>query len=254
MEIVQLAEMNDSARDELSRRSAEAQARLEAGKTRPGDAALFATVCTMRSDFGKLLATFDSLLAKDRASSAVRELLPFVMPGLLESKRYAEIAELTDIDGRVGEILEAGKTGLNSMAGSADPEMIKMMRLQTVGQAAQYYQVLLALGRVDDARALDRRILAFDASPDAKHLLAWEAYLSGKPLPENLDYARLALRQSSEEEKVAITDTLARLLFTMDRKQEAIALCEKAMAEAKSDQDRWILSECLADFEKGMIE
>ena len=87
-------------------------------------------------------------------------------------------------------------------------------------------------------------------SAETYNALAWAAYLSGKPLPENLTQVRRAYELAGED-NVMVLDTLGRVMHLLGRIDEAIARCEKALRKAKTEQDRFILQQCLSDFRAG---
>ncbi len=247
MMLAQLALSEPAAQAEFGRRRDAAEKRLLAGEARSGDAALFAMACQVNMEPERLMTTVDAVLARDKSSAAARQLVEAALPMLLESKRHADIASVIDVEAQLSDTLASGKKMLAEEG--AEGEMAAMIRAQTVAGAAQYYQVLLGAGRTEAARAAAQRILAFDDSPDSYHALAWEGYLSGKPVPENVDYAQRALAAAGADEKVNVIDTVARLMHALGRTKEAVGLCEKALAEANNDRDRWILSACLEEFE-----
>lgn len=249
-ELVALGGGYEPAYEELGRRRDAAERRLLDGKPQPGDPALYAAVCMAMMDTDRLLSTFDAVAARGVTQPAVRELVDHAFPVLLEEKRYETIAKAVDVSGRVEEILREGAAAVTEYKASApdsDPEALALIRAQHVARAANYYQVLLGLGRVEEARKVAGEVLAFDSSDDSYHALAWEGFLSGKAISDCLDYANEALAKASPEEKANVIDTVARIMNALGKSAEALKLCEQGLADAKSDGDRYVLESCVAD-------
>lgn len=249
-ELVNLAGYDGATLDSLIERRDAARRRLLDDRAEPADPALYVAVGQFTLDGEQLLATYDAVASRGAESAAAKALAKPLFPVLLEAKRYDTIAKSGDVDARIAEILRAGQAEVEAYR-KADPkvddETLAMLRADSVASAASYFQVLLGAGEPDAAKAAAKRILAFDASPDTYHALAWEGHLSGKPIPECLDFAQRALAKADGEERTNVVDTVARLMADLGKAQEGLDLCEKALADAKTDRQRWILSTCVAD-------
>lgn len=249
-ELFTLATMYEPAGEELMRRRDVVERRLLDNKPNPGDPAFYAGFCMVTMDSDRLLATYDAVASRGAQSPTAQTLFTYAFPALLEAHRYKDIAGGVDINARLEEIFSDGSKALADLAKenpNAGDEQRDMIKAQTVARAAEFFQILLALDRTDDARKLAKRVLAFDDSPDSQHALAWEGYLSQKPIPECLDYAKFALSHAAEEEKANVTDTVARLMFALGKTDEAISLCEDNLNKVESDRDKWILTNCVDD-------
>jgi len=251
-ELISLGQMHEPAQEELLKRRDAAERRILDGKAAPGDAALFGEVCLAVMDEEQLLSVYDALAARGSSSDGVKALLEYAFPALLAAKRYQDIAKAIDVPAKIDAVLSEGRQALADQpkSGADAGNGLRTMQIaRTVSQAAEYFQVLLGADRPEEARAAAARILEFDRSADSQHALAWEGYTSGKPLPECLEYARFALEHAAPEDKANVTDTVARLMDTLGRHDEALALCRGALAKADGDRDRWILESCVTDLE-----
>jgi thiol-disulfide isomerase/thioredoxin len=249
-----LSEGHEPARDEMLRRRDAAEQRLLADKPKPSDAALFAGVSMFAMEQQRVMRVYDAAAARGVRSATAQALFKHAFPALLQAKRYGDIVKAEDPQARVAEVLRDGRAELAKLdgdqTGSGDTER-KMVIARTVARAAQWFQVLLGLGRQDAAGEVARQVLAFDSSGDSYHALAWEGYLSGRPSEDCVKYGRTALERAPDEEKANVTDTVARLLDARGKQAEAVSLCEATLAKVTSDRDRWILSTCLSDLRAG---
>jgi thioredoxin-related protein len=248
-DLLEIAELHEPARDEMFRRRDAAERRILDDRPQPGDVALFAQVSLAFMDGERVLSTYDAVASRGAASPVLRILAEYAFPALLEAKRYDEIAKATDVPAKVDEFIREGHRQLAEFTTSSpdDDAGCKLIVARSVAPAAQRFQVLLGAGRADDARAVARKVLEFDKSPDTHHALAWEGHLSGKPIPECLEFARFALEKAAPDEKANVTDTVARLMDALGSHDEAVALCRNALAQANGDRDRWILETCVTE-------
>jgi hypothetical protein len=106
--------------------------------------------------------------------------------------------------------------------------------------------VLAGLGRTDDAAKVAARLIELADQAETYGVLAWNGYLSGKPTPADLEYARKA-DQLTEGKDIGVIDALARLLHALGKKEEAIQTAERGVRLATGWQEQALIQETLAD-------
>ncbi len=184
------------------------------------------------------LALYEKKRADSQTPAAVRAALAeAALPLLLSARRYAEVAADLDIMATVDRIL-AGVPAKDA----APPEE----RLMGLFAVPSYYQILEGLGRTQDAAKVAARLIELLDEPDTYNALAWNGYLSGKPTPADLEYARKA-DQLTEGKDIGVIDTLARLLHALGKKDEAIQTAERGVRLATGWQEQALIQETLAD-------
>ncbi|HRX84610.1 MAG TPA: thioredoxin domain-containing protein [Phycisphaerae bacterium] len=253
-EMLSLAGSDEKTLDELIERRDAARRRLLDQQPKPGDAAIYATVAQVTQDPADLLATYDAVASKGTSSPSARALALPLFPVLLEAKRYDQIVKTQDVPARIAQILSDGRQAADELRKSSDhvdDETMYMVKARAVAAAAEYFRALLGAGEPAAAKTAAQHILDFDKSADTYHALAWEGYLSGKPLPECLDYAQYALKHASPDERANVIDTVARLMSALGHQQEGLALCQNELNDAKNDRQRWILSMCVTELQPG---
>ena len=248
--ILDLGTSYPPAREEVIRRRDLAEKRILKGKGNPADIGLYISANAGLDDAQRSLNTYDRLAAKEETSEAARSFIPFLFDSLLEAGRYATIAQSMDIMSRVDQELQMATMELpltmTDLPAEEIAEIKQMQRQFTVRTLANYYQVLLGLGRTEDARRVAQKVLAFDDSAETYNSLAWSAYLSGKPTRENLKQAQRAWELSGKN-SVAVLDTLVRVMHLLGQTDKAIEMCEKELAGNIPDRDAAMLRMCLAD-------
>jgi hypothetical protein len=245
-----LATTYEPANEELRRRRDAAERRILDDRPEPADAALYVAVSLTDRDNTQLISTFDAAATRGWSSPGVAALVKPLLPVLLEAKRHDAVVRALDVRREAEQALGEGRRDLEEFkqaSPEADAAALAMVKAPAIVSAARYYQALLGAGRTEEARLLAQHILDFDQSSDTYHELAWQGYLSGKPLPECLDYAQKALEQAPADKRANLIDTVARLMASLGRGQDGFNLCERALADAKDDRDRWILSNCVEE-------
>ena len=247
MDLAMLGDSYAPARQEMLARRDAAERRISAGQGTTPQIALYATVNDYMGESNRTLETYDRFAAQAGSSESVKLFAPYIFDALLRAKRHTDIAKTTDIISKVEGILRSASAAGSSSVEGQPNRISQMERQNAVAGIARYYQVLLALERVEDAREVAAKALALDNSADSYNALAWSAYLSEKPQPENLEQARRAHALAGDD-NVLVLDTLVRVMHLLGKTREAIDLCEQALRKATTEQDKSILEDCLSDF------
>ena len=111
-------------------------------------------------------------------------------------------------------------------------------------EVADAYEVLMGAGLVEQAAALAGRLVGELDDAQTRNALAWAGYLTGSPIGANLVQARQAF-ELTDGEDFHIVDTLARVLATLGRYDEAVAIAESGLDKATTTRDRRLMRECL---------
>lgn len=111
------------------------------------------------------------------------------------------------------------------------------------GRISQYYEVLLGLGRHEEADALATRLLEAAPGADTLNALAWAGYLTGQPTKQHLKQARQAY-ETSFGNSAAIVDTLARIMALRGQRAEAVNLLEQGLKTSRLPSENEILRRC----------
>jgi thioredoxin-related protein len=224
--------------DELAARRAAVRKRVEDGSAAANDIMTLALYDDLFREPERTLALYEAKRTRPDTPAAVRAALAeAVLPMLLDARRYADIASDLDIMAAVDRIF----AGVPAKESATEDE-----RLMAVYVVPAYYQILVGLGRQDDAAKVAARLIAMADRPETYNTLAWNAYLSGKPTPTDLEYARKADRLA-EGKDIGIIDTLARLLHALGQKDEAIQVAERGVKIAAGWQEQALIQETLAD-------
>lgn len=224
--------------DELSARRDSVRKKVEEGAAEVNDVMTLALYDEIFREPDRTLALYEKKRADARTPAAVRAAFAeAVLPMLLNARRYQDIAADLDVMATVDRILASVPA-----KDAASPEE----RLMAVFAVPAYYQVLAGLGRTEDAAKVAARLIELADQAETYGVLAWNGYLSGKPTPADLEYARKA-DQLTEGKDIGVIDTLARLQHALGRKEEAIQTAERGVRIATGWQEQALIEETLAD-------
>ncbi len=224
--------------EELSARRDTVRRKVEEGAVEVNNILTLALYDEIFREPDRTLALYEKKRADSRTPAAVRAAFAeAVLPMLLHARRYADIAADLDIMATVDRIF----AGVPAKESASQEE-----RLMAVLAVPAYYQVLAGLGRTEDAARVAARLIELADQAETYGVLAWNGYLSGKPTPADLEYARKADRLT-EGKDIGVIDTLARLLHASGNKEEAIQTAERGVRIATGWQEQALIQETLAD-------
>jgi hypothetical protein len=176
-----------------------------------------------------------------------------VFGALLEQRRYADINESFDVLVAAKAEFDRFETYANfirdpavAVGSASQRETMRDLQRRVVAQkVCEYYEVLVAVGRDDEAAKLAERLLAFDKSAAVYQGLAAAGLRSGKATQTHLDHARAALELpgGSGPDGIAL---VAELLAKLGRRSEAIDFV-KARLDAVSDESGKLRLRALID-------
>lgn len=192
------------------------------------------------------LRIYDQMRTEHPDSYAVNFLRDLVFDQLLRAHRYKEIADSVAIEQAINEKAAQSQMGLAFIPQKQREHLEKTIRRSLVDTICKYYEVLVGVGKTEEAAKLAERALKADDSAKTYNSLAWHGYLTGSPIEANLEQAREA-HEMTHGEDASIIDTLARVLDALGDRTEACALLQKARKDHDSGRDRKILRTCSED-------
>ena len=224
--------------EELSARRDTVRRKVDEGTVEVNDVMILALYDEIFREPDRTLALYEKKRADAQTPAALRAALAeAVLPMLLNARRYADVAADLDIMSTVDRIF----AGVPAKDAASQED-----RLVAVFAVPAYYQVLAGLGRTDDAAKVAARLIELADQAETYGVLAWNGYLSGKPTPADLEYARKA-DQLTEGKDIGVIDALARLLHALGKKEEAIQTAERGVRLATGWQEQALIQETLAD-------
>ncbi|UCG34030.1 MAG: hypothetical protein JSU68_05210, partial [Phycisphaerales bacterium] len=248
-DILALGQVYPPAIEALRERRDDLHEAIASRKMAPGDERVLVALNEVLGEPQNTLSLYDKLHREAPDSVVVGRLREAVFDLLLEAKRYQEILANTNIEAKVGEAFreaeQAGEADGNLSAAQTE-QLRAYERQRALYVASSYHQVLLGVGKNEQAAALAERVLKFDDSAETYNALAWAGYLTGKPIEENLAQARKAHGLSGGND-AAIIDTLARVLDKLGHEEEARLLVEEATRRLDSPDDRSMLNQTRVD-------
>ena len=247
--MIELGGPYEKARMELLLLRNQAEGRIREAKASPLDYAIVRDINNVTGDDARSLQFYDEVL-KSGHDDSIKSLTRAMMPLLVRAQRYKDIGDHLDITTDAGKILaQAGETAayMSRTREKAEREPLRLMFNENAAlRVTDHYQALLALGRTQAAATLANQALKLSQSPNVYGALAWAGYLSGKPVEQNVAWARKAL-DAVGGTSADIVDTLARLLHKLGRNEEAVKVCQAALDKSGDLRSRMILQDCLKD-------
>lgn len=243
----------EKARDYLINEREQAEKRIQAGQAQPGDYQLFVQINFATDENDRSLSALERVKSAG-STEAAKRLVDALLPLLVRQGRYQDIASQLDLSGEITAQIADARQVVDYLNRDREPEQAAEIRSRyfetTALRLTDHYQVLLGLGRADPAAEAAKKILDMSSTYMVYGALAWSGYLSGKPVEANVEQARKALDLYGSA-SADILDTLARLLHARGRTDEAIRVCEDALAKTNDLRDRFILQQCIDDFRAG---
>jgi thiol-disulfide isomerase/thioredoxin len=187
-------------------------------------------------DPARTMTLFETIRADYPQSPLLPMAVTMLFEDLAKAHRYAEIDGAMDLvreaeqaigeDGRVVAFLKM-QSGADEASAAQMNEMLAYHRARLSQQVAMFYEVLLGVGRAEDAERVAQRMLELDASEATYNNLAWGAFLCGKANEKGLEHAQKAMALSRGME-AAVVDTYVRLLAQAGKTEEAGQAIEEA--------------------------
>ncbi len=234
MQLRMMSQWTPRVTDELAQRRTAAQTKVDVGKADENDVYNLAVLNEAFGEPQKTLEVYDALRSRKDIPPAMREaLVKAVFPALLNAKRYKDLAADLDI------MAEVDKQFAN--AGEIKKEDLQA-RYMLIANVTAYYQVLVGAGRTEEARRTARRLIAVSDDAETYNALAWSGYQTGNPTEDDLMFARKAEAMSNNA-NLAVTDTLARVLFARGMKKEAIEVAQRGLKIAITPQERAMMQD-----------
>ncbi|NOX57362.1 MAG: thioredoxin family protein, partial [Planctomycetes bacterium] len=195
---------------------------------------------------GESLKMYDKLRKEHPDWLSVKLLRTRVFRQLLKAKRYQEIAESTNVDRKIEQMRIDDEEFFQSLPKDRREELSKVLRQSLIRDMVKHYEVFVGIDDQVNAARFAKRAIDTDDSASTYNLLAWHAYLSGKPVEINLTQARKA-NELSDGKNAAIIDTLARVLDALDKNGEACELLKQKVKEFPDGRNSKMLKECEAE-------
>ncbi len=235
-----LARHYPPARDALVRRRDAARERVLAGKADKDETAEFTALNRTLGADDDTLSIFDQLRRAHPDSQTLAYLRLRVFGALLEQRRYADINDSFDVVVAAAAEFDRFETYGNFLrdpaieAGSASQRatMRDLQRRVVAQKVCEYYEVLVAVERNDEAGKLAGRLLEFDKSAVVYQGLAAAGLRAGKPTHTHLDYARTGLEMSGGGDPESI-GLVGQLMAHLGRRTEAIDFVKEKLDSVK---------------------
>ncbi|MDE0422956.1 MAG: hypothetical protein OXK76_18980 [Gammaproteobacteria bacterium] len=267
--LIRLAQRYEPAMEALVERRSAAETRLRNGSPEPSDALFVTSVNLGLADEAATLALYQDLKGGKLQRFDLATLRRDVLRILAKNKRYAEIAAGFDVAARVAEDFdEYDKLMRHSVDWDAVEEQMddwtreqwaklkarsgesndgflrRAQAAELLGDIAKWYEILIGTGQSEHAGAIATRLIATLDDAKTRNALALAGYRTGSPVEENLVYAQEAFAMTGGE-NLHIVDTLARLLASFKRRDEAIAVAEAGLEKAETTAERELMNACL---------
>jgi tetratricopeptide (TPR) repeat protein len=167
------------------------------------------------SESGRSLDLFDRLRSRRDRGEVLRELMDFVLPELVEAKRYEHVLAVSpDPLGVVGALAEHLSSNLESIRDHVSgPECLDLtdyFKRSFVDEAAAYYEVLLGTGREEEALLCAERIIDVHPTGMSYATLIAHAVHSGA-MSAARALARRGLETLPETERPVVADAAERI-------------------------------------------
>jgi len=245
--MIELGGPLERARLELMKLRNESEQKFRDGKGSMIDGHLIRDVNNAAGEDLRTLEFYDSIV-EDGDKDEIETLSRAMMPLLVRAQRFDEVEERVKVVDDARRVLANAVPTADYLGKYREPEEREMFREIFNENAAlrvsDHYQVLLATGKKDEAAELAAAAMKASESPAVYGALSWAGYLSGKPVEQNIAWARKALDMMGGE-SAEVVDTLARLLDKLGRKEEAIKVCRAALEKSDDLRSKLILQGCL---------
>lgn len=194
------------------------------------------------------LKLYDELAESDPKSEGLKQLRIVTDDLLRKAKRYAEIAEHTDLVAKSRQRIEMHSVSSRFRKDERRKQMEEMNRRFTLKNLAENYEVLIGAGKHTDAEEVATMTINFYNTAETYNALAWAGYLTGRPTKANLEQARTA-NQLTNGNNSHVVDTLARILDARGLNEEACKHVKDLQSWLPNGPDRDTLTETAEDLQ-----
>jgi len=205
--------------------------------------------CTLNSSMRRdeeTLLIYDTLAQINAQDPTLEHFSTFITRPLMRAKRYADLEAINPVNQRMKKALAQYE---ETIAGNKDNHKREGASRYLVYILSSCYEVLLGLGRDEEAARVADKVLAIDHGDNGYNMLAWGAYMSGRVNDQHLNWARMA-HELAKGEDSAVIDTLARILASSGQRAEAVQLLETSLTKFESKRDKADLKNCLEEIKK----
>ena len=189
------------------------------------------------------VVVFDEMLRTNPDAPAVPELSRHVFDELLNARRYSDILATRDMEAMIAEQAAMFAVRPEGLDDEISAQIDQYERSARQDLYAKHYEVLLGVGKNEEAATLARRALEVEPGAETLLKLAQHALHTNKPLPVNLEQAKTAYEMTAGRD-AAIVEAYARLQYFFGKIDEACALLAKHAAGAVPGRDRDVLLSC----------
>ena len=267
--LILLAQLHESAMEALVKRRSAAETRLRNGSSGPSDAVFVIGVNLGLDDEAATVALYQDVRGGKLRHLDLATLRREVLRILVKNKQYREVTAEFDVAAHVAKDFEEYD---EFMGHSVDSDAVKerldewtrdqwakleaqsgesinvflrrAMVAELRGDIAKWYEILIGTGQSEHGGQIASRLIATLDDAQTRNALAWAGYRTGSPVEENLVYAQEAFDTTGGED-LRIVNTLARLLASFERRDEAIAIAEAGLDKAKTTVERELMQACL---------
>ncbi|MCP4590619.1 MAG: hypothetical protein GY842_07740 [bacterium] len=246
----QLARGHLPTRKEIERRRDAAEQRLLLGEGTHMSIRILSDLNAALGQPEATIALYDRFRRERSDDPLASEWNYLLFDTLREAHRYQDIAARSDFLQVIDELFRtAGRDQPLTDEYATQQEFSRAMALHKsylANYLAKHYEVLLGVGRTQEAEALETRMLEVAPGQITLNALAWAGYLTGKPTEQHLEQARRAY-ELSRRRSPAILDTLARIMALHGQQEEALSLIDYGIRSVGGQEEKRMLRRCLAD-------
>lgn len=267
--LIRLAQRYEPAMEALVERRRAAVDRLRNGLPDAPDALFVTSVNLGLEDEEATLALYESVKGVNLPRLVQGTLRREVLRILFKNKQYREIMaefdvadraakdfdgyeELTrssvdweDVKDRMDQWSREQWARVEAESGESASAMFRRAQTDELRRdIARSYEILIGTGELEEAGKIGARLIAMLDDAKTRNALAWAGYRSGSPVEENLVYAEEAFEMTGGQ-NLHVVDTLARLLASFKRRDEAIAVAEAGLGKAETTAERELMNACL---------
>lgn len=267
--LIRLAHRYEPAMEALVERRRAAEDRLRNGLPEAPDALFVTSVNFGLEDEEATLALYESVKGVNLPRLVQGTLRRDVLRILFKNKRYREIMAEFDVADRAAKDFDDYEERMRSSvdwedikdrmdqwsreqwakmeaeSGESVSVMLRRSRAEELRRnIARSYEILIGTGELEEAGKIGARLIATLDDAKTRNALAWAGYRSGSPVEENLVYAEEAFEMTGGE-NLHVVDTLARLLASFKRRDQAIAVAEAGLEKAQTTAERELMDSCL---------
>lgn len=248
-DLARLGERYPQARSALQERRQDVLTKVRANEASELNVAELAALNRALGEDALTLAVYDELKDDHPHWPIVALLRRQVFDQLRAARRYQELYEELDLSHEVEKTFLLAEPDVLAnevtlrLTTAQRQELEQAKREVVIENLADYYEILIGAGRLDQAEKLARRVLKLDDSAPTYNALAWHGYLTGCPIEANARQARKAYQLSGGSNGV-VADTLVRVLDSLGHRDEARKVFHEALAQAADPYGRVTLEHC----------